>query len=535
MPPVRITASSGVTPQSRRPLYSVAATRGIERAAAAGLPAHTLMQRAGLSVARLALALAPHAQRIWVACGPGNNGGDGFEAAMHLHRWGKTVVLTWTGAALPGTALPPDAQASRARALAAGLQVAPEAPDDFDLCIDALLGIGATLAPGRPGSALMTQWLDTMQASGRPRLCVDIPTGLNADTGQPAGQDATKSIAGGARPSGAAGLFTLSLLTLKPGLFTAGGRDAAGEVWFDDLGMTPATAQPCAWLLEAAGAAPAGRAGAPHASHKGSFGDVAVLGGASSAQGHMAGAALLAARAALHAGAGRVFVALAGDASLTLDVVQPELMFRHPEALDPKQQVIVCGCGGGQAVAPFLPRLLSAAARLVLDADALNAIAADPGLQTLLALRQGRGHATVLTPHPLEAARLLGLTAAQVQADRLQVAAELVRRFGCVTVLKGSGSIIAGPAELPAINASGNALLATAGTGDVLAGMVGAALARGLPAFDAACAAVSAHGLLADRWLARAAPSASLPSPVLTASQLAQQAGSGNSADHLWR
>jgi NAD(P)H-hydrate repair Nnr-like enzyme with NAD(P)H-hydrate epimerase domain len=111
------------------------------------------MQRAGLSVARLALALAPHAHRIWIACGPGNNGGDGFEAAMHLHHWGKNVTLTWTGCRPRTAASPPDAQASRERALAAGVPMAAEPPEDFDFCIDALLGIGGTLDPARPGTA----------------------------------------------------------------------------------------------------------------------------------------------------------------------------------------------------------------------------------------------------------------------------------------------------------------------------------------------------------------------------------------------
>src|SRR5450759_2233663 len=144
--------------QARQALFSVDATRRIERMAQAALPAHTLMQRAGLALAQLALALAPHAQRIWIACGPGNNGGDGFEAALHLHRWGKTVIVTWTGLPTDKTGLPPDAQASRERALLAGVPMATQPPQDFDLCIDALLGIGATLDPQRASTALMQQW-----------------------------------------------------------------------------------------------------------------------------------------------------------------------------------------------------------------------------------------------------------------------------------------------------------------------------------------------------------------------------------------
>lgn len=492
------------------PLYSVAATRELERLAASQLPPHMLMQRAGLSVARLALALAPHAQRIWIACGPGNNGGDGFEAAMHLHRWGKSVVVTWTGLPAGKAQLPPDAQASRERALAAGVPMADQPPEDFDFCIDALLGIGGTLDDSRDGTALMRAWLARMQASGAPRLAVDVPTGLNADTGAfPAAQKtattdfATKSIATSQDGIWARGIFTLSLLTLKPGLFTADGRDCTGQVWFDDLGAgsaLDAPGSPNAWLLGADQATQPARLASAHASHKGTFGDVAVLGGESTAHSHMAGAALLAARAALHTGAGRVFVALLGNPALAVDPQQPELMFRAPDALDLAQQVVVCGCGGGDAVRAVLPRVLSAAPRLVLDADALNAIAADTQLQTQLIARHHRGYSTVLTPHPLEAARLAGTSAKEIQADRLASARQLAGHFQCVVVLKGSGTVIAAPGRPCAINSSGNALLATAGTGDVLAGTLGAAMARGLAAFEAACGAVFAHGRIADEW-----------------------------------
>ncbi len=489
----RITSASG--PKSH-PLYSVATTRGIEKQAAATLPAHTLMQRAGLASAKLALALAPHVQRIWIACGPGNNGGDGFETALHLHQWGKNVVLTWTGPSAGKTGLPPDAQASFDRAMAAGVPIAEKPPAGFDFCIDALLGIGAAPDLKRAGSEKIVEWLEAMRASGQPRLCIDLPTGLDADTGGVA--DNT--------PAGAGKIFTLSLLTLKPGLFTAHGRDWAGEVWFDNLGIE-AKQQADALLLGEDRITPSSRSLATHTSHKGSFGDVAVMGGESTAGSHMAGAALLAARAALHTGAGRVYLALLGEAAMPVDPVQPELMFRSPDALDLKSQVVVCGCGGGEAIRTVLPNVLSTAPRLVLDADALNAIAADSQLQTLLRARHGRGYATVLTPHPLEAARLLGMTTAQVQANRLKAALQLAETYQAVVVLKGSGTVIASPFEPPCINPTGNALLATAGTGDVLAGMVGAQLAGAQlaagSAFDAACSAVFAHGKLADDWLAR--------------------------------
>ena len=520
------------------PLFSVSGTRALEQRLQSQMEPRILMQRAGVAVARLALALHPHAQCIWVACGPGNNGGDGFEAALHLHQWGKCVVVTWTGLPAGRAALPPDAQASQARAVAAGVPMADTPPPDFDFCIDALLGIGACFdkipdekQDKRPISALVAQWLGIMQSSGKPTLSVDIPTGLNADTGHLALSAiptvATNLIAINGCTTGTAATitprfqrFTLSLLTLKPGLFTAYGRDSAGQVWFDDLGVA-ASAGPIAILLGKDQVRRLSKSESPQSSHKGSFGDVAVLGGESTPHGHMAGAALLAARAALHAGAGRVFVALLGDknlnAALSVDPQQPELLFRSPESLDFISQVIVCGCGGGEAIKSLLAKVLSNAPRAVLDADALNAIADNSSLQTLLIARSGRGYKTILTPHPLEAARLAGTTAGAVQADRMAIASALADRFQCVVTLKGSGTVIAAPGKLPAINASGNSLLATAGTGDVLAGMVGAYLAAGLDAFQAACGAVSAHGDLADVWHRQR------PGQVLTASTLANQ------------
>ena len=506
-----------ITSQLSQPLYSVASTRQLEQQMAATLPPHTLMQRAGLAVARLALAIAPNARLTWIACGPGNNGGDGFEAALQLHQRGKKVIVTWTGA----DQLPPDAQASRQRALAAGVALHDNAPTDFDLSIDALLGIGAALDPARAHGALMTHWLTLMHASAAPRLAVDVPSELNAESGIASTINAIESIAGSAHTTAQKANFTLSLLTLKPGLFTAQGRDSAGEVWLDTLGVdaqgNPVCAPPCAWLLGLDRSNPAAKIRAAHASHKGSFGDVAVIGGQSSSQSatRMTGAALLAARAALHAGAGRVFVALLGGDGPQVDLQQPELMFRTPDALDFDHQVVVCGCGGGEAVKTVMAQVLTEAKRAVLDADALNAIATDTALQTLLQARHERGFTTVLTPHPLEAARLAGSTTQAIQADRRGSAEQLAERFQCVVVLKGSGSVIAAPNQVSMINASGNALLATAGTGDVLAGMTGASLARGLDGFEAACSAVFAHGHKADSW------ALNRPGEVLTASALA--------------
>ena len=481
MAPVRIDLTR---PQA---LFDTAATRRLERAAAAQWPAHTLMQRAGLATARLALALAPHARTVWIACGPGNNGGDGLEAAVHLQQWGKRPIVGWLG---DETNAPVDARASLDRVRAAGVrfEAAPPLLGRQDLAVDALFGIGNLRAPdGR-----LRAWLHALRGTEAICLNVDLPTGLLADTG---------AYAEGFEPDQRDGhspgpRHTLSLLTAKLGLFTAHGQDAAGTVWFDDLGCAPRDEPPTARLN---GAPPA--IARPHASHKGTFGDVAVVGGAHG----MAGALLLAGSAALHHGAGRVYLAPLDDAMTPLDWAQPELMFRAPNALPLESSTVVCGCGGGtKQVAAVLPDLLRRAARLVLDADALNAISADASLQAAVRQRAVRAQPTVLTPHPLEAARLLQSEPKMLQRDRLAAARSLAERFNCTAVLKGSGSLIAAPGRTPVINPTGNARLATAGTGDVLAGMVGAHLAArhadANAAWDAACAAVYLHGRIADEW-----------------------------------
>lgn len=480
-------------------LHGIAASRQLEHLAAAGLPPHTLMQRAGLAVARLARAIAPHARQIWIACGPGNNGGDGFEAALHLQNLGLDVHLNWTGADRE----PDDARASRLRAQQAGVQIRGEPPEDFDLAIDALLGLGADFDSQRPATATMLSWLERMHRSDSPLLAVDLPSGLNADTGT-------------GLPSHARQTHTLSLLTLKAGLFTGRGRDLAGQVWYDSLDVDTGQVTAQAQLIGAEDLQYLDKANGPQDSHKGSYGDLWVIGGGRSEDITMVGAALLAARAALRAGAGRVYLSPLGQSGLSVDSMQPELMWRSiPGRHDLKPGwTLVCGCGGGQAVAQVLPDILACPGPLVLDADALNAIAAEPALRRQLGRRRGR--ATILTPHPLEAARLLDCTAAQVQSDRIRAARTLADEWGCTVVLKGSGTVIASGHAVPGINPSGNPLLATAGTGDVLAGMIGAALARGMTADAAARLSVHQHGALADAW------AASRPGECMVASDLLQ-------------
>ena len=226
----------------------------------------------------------------------------------------------------------------------------------------------------------------------------------------------------------------------------------------------------------------------------------------------MTGAALLAASAALHAGAGRVLVSLLDKNPIGVDLQQPELMMRPYPQLPIATLTLVCGCGGGDAIAAVLGDAMARAPRLVLDADALNAIAADPSLKSQL-IQRSTTQATILTPHPLEAARLLGCDTAQVQRNRLAAAQELADRLQCTVVLKGSGTVTAAPGRIPTVNPTGNGLLSTGGTGDVLAGMLGTRLASGLAPYEAAWIAVYQHAALADQWP---------PNAALTASALAR-------------
>lgn len=468
-------------------LHDTAASRRIELAALATAEAHALMARAGLGVARLAMAVAPGARSVWVAAGPGNNGGDGLVAARHLQAAGWAVRVSLLGDA---RRLPADALHALQQAQVAGVAILDGLSDadarQADLAIDALLGLGSRRAP----EGALAEAVRRLNLGAAPVLAVDLPTGLCADTGRRLGDGPGDTVV--------VATHTLSLLTLKPGLFTAAGRDHAGRVWLDELGLSSQAEAASAMLIgpQALQVLLPARA---HAQHKGSFGDVLVLGGAPG----MGGAALLAARAALTAGAGRVYLArLDGDAAP--DPQRPELMPRSlAQALAPellRHCTVVCGCGGGSAVRAHLPAVLEHAARLVLDADALNALAGDAGLADRLRERSARGQASVLTPHPLEAARLLATDVATVQAQRLPQAQALADRLGAVVVLKGSGSVIAAPGRVPALNPTGNARLGSGGSGDVLAGWLGGlwSQAGDGQGFDAACGAVWLHGRAAD-------------------------------------
>ncbi len=448
--------------QPLHPLKGTQATRVLEHDLATSLGPYTLMARAGAAVARLAVALAPHSRVYWIWAGPGNNGGDGLEAARQLHLAGHSVGVTLAASA---ERLPADAQQALARAQAAGVCIQSDPPSRQDaladsvLWIDALLGLGLE-SGARELSPALENSLAALRRHRGPVLSVDVPSGLDADTGV-------------ARPWTVPATATASLLTLKPGLFTGQGRDCVGDIWWDDLAAGTLPLPPDAWL-----SSDSPRLVRRHSQHKGSFGDVTIVGGAAG----MTGAALLAAAASQAAGAGRVFVHLLAAAAsagepltpVALDPTHPALMFRpwdgdsRPAAW--AQHTVACGCGGGDAVVNVLPRLLESAARLILDADALNAVATSPVLQRQLSRRAQKGLSTVLTPHPLEAARLLGVETIDIQNDRRGAAQRIAQAWQCVVVLKGAGTVIASPDAIPWINLPGNAALATAGTGDVLTG-----------------------------------------------------------------
>lgn len=459
-------------------ILPLAALRAIEAADVD----HALMERAGAAAAALAEKIGrSRGKPVLILAGPGNNGGDALVVArlLHLRTVACHLVLAGDEAKLPA-----DAQKAWQKFLAAGGTVHRDLPTEtpWDLVIDGLFGVGLS----RPIAGRYARLVDDMQSAARrsdcPLLALDCPSGLDSETGTRHGSTVKAT-------------HTITFLGLKPGLLTADGPDRCGEITLAELDATrPALASSAighciappdfAELLQAR----------PRNCNKGSFGSAGLLGGAPG----MVGAALLAGRAALKLGTGKVFLGFPGDPPLVVDPVQPELMLRDGEALFAAPlTALACGPGIGQgAVArSLLARAIGQTIPLVLDADALNLLGLEPAFGEALPTRRT---ITVLTPHPGEAARLLGTSTDEIQADRLNAARRLAERFKSWIVLKGCGSIVVAPNGDWWINTTGNPGLASAGTGDVLSGFLVALLAQGHSGRVATLAATWLHGAAAD-------------------------------------
>jgi ADP-dependent NAD(P)H-hydrate dehydratase / NAD(P)H-hydrate epimerase len=463
------------------PVYRSAELKSLE----ARFAGEDLMERAGAAAADVALGLVEERTGpIVVLAGPGNNGGDGFVLARLLRAAFHDVIVVFCGDA---DHLPPDAARAHAAYLRAGGSTLTAIPGVSPaLIVDALFGLGFS----RPLPETYTSQVRWANEQSAPTLALDVPTGLRADTGI-ATAPAIRADA------------TATFIALKPGLLTAMGPDLCGRVSVHPLGLDPEASQPAhGRLLEwgsLASALPEVFARRLRAVHKGTFGTLGIIGGASG----MVGAALLAGRAAQRCGAGKVRVGFIATDRPGVDATLPELMLGDAsQVLDAGADVWLVGCGLGvdDAARDALGRAIAADAPLVLDADALNLIATDSKLRRSV---RSRDAATIATPHPAEAARLLGTSVAAIQHDRIEAAHSIARELRAHVVLKGAGSIVAHPDRRWDVNATGNPALAFAGSGDVLAGMVGACVAQHREPVAASRIAVCLHGAAADSLVAR--------------------------------
>lgn len=474
------------------PLYDAAGARRVDAYAieTLGIPGLQLMQAAARAAERVVRGRFPHARRIVVVAGSGNNGGDGFEVARLLSEHGREVRIV----RVAQRAAAGDAATMLARALAAGLRV-DEQPDgaigellaDAELVIDALLGTGATGAPTGGVAAAIS----AIREAALPVVALDVPSGVDASTGEAPGvaihADATVAFHGD-----------------KVGLRIAPGRELAGTVIVAPIGIPAATP-----VEPAAIGVTDGRALLPGRSVGGSkydAGAVLVIGGSVG----MAGAPGLVAGAALRAGAGVVTVLVPEAVQPTVAVALREAMVRPLPANRPDLEIeryaerarcVVLGPGIGRE--PDAEQLVRAAVALdrplVVDADALWWVARDP------ALLAARTAPTVITPHAGEAARLLGCDSAEIARHRLATAGRLVELTGAVALLKGADTLVLAPDGRLGVRLEECAALATAGSGDVLAGVIGACIARGADAWTAAVAGAAAH-VAAGRAAAAARP-----------------------------
>lgn len=476
-------------------LYTIKQLRQIEQDALASSDPGTLMRAAGQEAAQLALNLLNNSslnksdQSILVFAGPGNNGGDALETAVHLAKAGHDVFILHHP---PVSAMSPEAQ--RAFNLAQSCSELTWLDNDtslensFALVIDGLFGIGAKK---QSLSIVLQRQIEQINTLHNPQafpiLALDVPSGLDADTGNLISPIAIRAS------------HTITFIGDKPGLHTCHGRDYAGVVEVADLGVAKKFFPASDMELNRVRLFTDIFQPRQHNSNKANFGTVAIIGGAMGMQ----GAVILAGRAALYSGAGRI---LAGfiESPPAFDAQQPELMCRLAKQVPIQDAtVVVTGPGLGQSSASvdMVRHVLQNAPVLVMDADALNIMAQQPELPALCQRRKPLS--TLLTPHPLEAARLLGCSVEEIQADRIAAAKNLAQKYAALIILKGSGTILAHPHGHIVINPTGNAGLATGGTGDVLAGVCGSLAAQHHNVWQAALAATWLHGAAADNLVAR--------------------------------
>jgi NAD(P)H-hydrate epimerase len=466
-------------------LYTAEQVRRLDACAIEGhgIPGIDLMQKAGWSTFEAARKKFPAACRYLVFCGSGNNGGDGYIIALLAREAGldATVCALRDPADLKG-----DAGKAAALWLEAGGTVTPwpeESLADCDLVFDALLGTGLDREPAGDYAVA----IERINQSAKPVVAVDIPSGLHADTGVALGRTVKADL-------------TVTFIGNKRGLFTADGPDFAGQVVYSDL-ETPDSVRDSELnygiLIRdklIANLLPTRRRN----SHKGSYGWMLGVGGNTG----MSGAIRLAGEAALRAGTGKVTLATRHDHAALVNLACPELMVRgvddgsELEGLVEAVDVVVTGTGLGQTAwsGNVLKTCLASPLPIVIDADGLNLLARMNPEST-----EAPAQNWILTPHPAEAARLLGCASRDIQSDRVEAASRLARRYQAVTVLKGCGTVVAEPGGRYAVCPFGNPGMATAGTGDVLAGVIGALVAQGVTdLWQAAMAGVLAHALAGD-------------------------------------
>jgi hydroxyethylthiazole kinase-like uncharacterized protein yjeF len=461
------------------PILDLAELRALEaRHAGDGL-----MERAGAAAAAVAQAMLAGSRggRVVVLAGRGNNGGDGFVVARLLRASYHDVDVVFRGdpAKLPAAAR----AAHRAFGAAGGTTIGDPSAGAPALIVDALYGVGLA-RPIEGDDAAIVEWANACAA---PVLALDVPSGLDAQSG-------------GLRGIAIRATATATFIALKPGLLMNDGPDTAGVVTVHPLGLDKALADARGRRLDwpLVNALIGDKLARTRRNvHKGTFGTLGIVGGAPG----MVGAAILAGRAAMRAGAGKVRIGFVGSVP-SFDPNAPELMLGAVAPAVDGATAIVAGPGMGtdDAAANALRHAIDASVPIVLDADALNLVAASASLREAVAARRSP---TIATPHPAEAARLLTRTTADVQRDRVGTAESLSRALRAHVVLKGLGSVLAHPDGRYDVNASGNPALASAGSGDVLAGIVGALLAQGLAPDLALRAGVCLHGAAADRLVER--------------------------------